>query len=192
MKYFGILFLLFAINIVAQNVNKGRISLSFNGEKIDLPISTVTMKKGKNIKISARAEINNEKIQKVIALDLTLTELSLDKIKPERVDDFKLEVRSKREIKSSKGIVMHSEKSFLISLAEKNWILEFSLSEGGEQLTWKNLRGITIRLNITNIVFIDNSVRISGEFAASLKSGFKYFSKKEIAKITNGKFEIII
>ena len=192
MKYFGIVLLLFVISTSAQNVKKGRISLTFNGEKIDLPISTVTMEKGKKILISTRAENNNEDIQQLVALNLTLDKLSLDNGDPLTADNFRLEIRTNKKVKYHNGTTSNSGKNFLISFSDKNMALQFSLFEGGEKLTWVNLRSIAMRLNITRIVFENNTFKISGEFYALLKSGFKSFSGEEIAKVNAGKFEIII
>ena len=191
MKQLLIICLLFAVNIAAQNINKGKISLTFNGEKVDLPISTVTMKKGKDIRISVRAENNTENIQQLIALDLTLAKLSLDDGDPLKIDNFRLEVRTNKKVKYHNGTTGNSGKKLLVSF-EKKQSLQFSLFEGGEIVSWENLRGIAIRLNITDIIFQNNSIKILGEFTAALKSGFKSFSGQEVAKIEDGKFVIVI
>jgi len=192
MKQLLIICLLFAVNAAAQNINKGKISLVFNGEKIALPISTVTIKKGKKILISTRAENNNEDIQQVVALDLTLDKLSLDNGDPLKADNFRLEIRTNKKVKYHNGTTNNSGKSFRISLSDKNRALQFSLFDDGEKVTWINLRSVAIRLNITRIVFENNTFRISGEFSALLKSGFKSFSGKKIVTVKDGKFEIII
>ncbi|NOX18713.1 MAG: hypothetical protein GXO87_10600 [Chlorobi bacterium] len=190
MKRLLIACLLFAVSATAQN-NKGRISLTFNGEKIDLPISTIMMQKNKLVRISVRAEKNDEEIQQLIALDLTLDKLSLENGDPMRSQGFKLKVSSRKNQKKG-GRNVSSDKSFLISLVDKDEALRFSLSEGGEKLTWTNLRSVKIKMNITKIVFQNSSIKISGEFSASLQSGFDSFKGKEVAKIENGRFEIVI
>lgn len=191
MKRLLIVCLLFAVSVAAQN-NKGNISLTFNGEQIDLPISTVTMEKGKDIRISARAENNTENIQQLISLDFTLDKLSLKNGDPAQAENFRLEVRTNKTKEKKNGTKINSGKRFLISFEKEHRALQFSLFDGGEKLTWENLRSVAIRLDITKIVFQNNSIKISGEFSAKLKSGFESFHAQEVAKIENGKFVIII
>jgi len=62
MKKLIILVLVTGSLIFAQENSKGRISLVFNGEKIDLPIRNVTVMKQNNILISIRAEYNDSTI----------------------------------------------------------------------------------------------------------------------------------
>lgn len=187
-----IFILLLATCLFAQENNKGSISLTFNGEEINLPIKTVLMEKEENIRISARAEINDEEIQQMITLDLTLASLSLENGEPLRGDNFKLDIKTNKLVKYKNGNSSNSKRELLILFSPDSPSLRFSFQEGGEKLTWENLRAISLRLIITDIIFENSYLKISGEFIASLKSGFKSFHMQEVAKIENGKFELIL
>ena len=70
MKKLLILTLLAASLFFAQENSKGRISFVFNGEKFDIPISTVTIMKQNNILVSARAEHNDSTIIQTVNLEM--------------------------------------------------------------------------------------------------------------------------
>ena len=60
----------------AQNYNQGTISLVFNDEKISLPISSVTIQKGKGILLRFEAEYNDSIVQQMVAIEIGLKKLS--------------------------------------------------------------------------------------------------------------------
>ncbi len=49
-----------------------------------------------------------------------------------------------------------------------------------------------IEMNINKIEFMDSTLRIVGEFEVVLRSQLDGFYGKEVAKIENGRFEIVI
>ncbi|MCF7859562.1 MAG: hypothetical protein K9N07_09630 [Candidatus Cloacimonetes bacterium] len=183
-----ILVLLTAVDFLAQDNNKGNISLTFNGEEINLPVTAVKMEKTGSILLSARAEKNDEDIQQIIALDITLAELDLENGEPLRSDNFRLEVKMRKLIEKGN---YHEGKDFLLSFVEGAQACRFSIYSGNERVDWQML-SMVLRMYITEINFIDNHLKITGEVSVTLRSALDSFYANEVAKIENGRFEIIL
>lgn len=180
--------ILLSFSLLAQENRKGNISLTFNGEKIDLPIKTVLMNKEEKIQVSVRAEKNNEEIQQIIALDITFDQLLTTEAQSE--DYFKLEVRTTKKVKLKKGI-NKSGKELFVALAKEKQVCRFELYHGFERVNWET-QSFQITMNITKINFINNHINIIGEFSVILRSGLDGFYTKEVVKIEDGRFEIIL
>lgn len=187
MKHLTIFILLFAAGLFAQD-NKGSIGLTFNGEEISLPVNVIKMEKTKNILISARAESNDENLQ-LIALDMTLTKLNIEEEDPLQIDNFRLEVKTRRPLEEESSYFKGKE--FLLSFAEGKEACRFSIYSGEERVNWET-RALAMRLNISSISYENERLKITGEVSVTLRSTLDGFYLNEVAKIENGKFTIII
>lgn len=78
MKNIFVAILLLSSVVLAQENYKGKISLIFNDEKIELPINVVTLRKENKVLISIRAERNSEEVQQLISLQWEFKKLSTD------------------------------------------------------------------------------------------------------------------
>ncbi|MBL1215277.1 MAG: hypothetical protein HND52_18065 [Ignavibacteriae bacterium] len=182
MKQLILVILILAISISAQENNKGRVSLTFGGEKIDLPINTVTLQKEKTILLTARAELNSENIQQLINIKLSLKDLSTNDRVIDNSNLFLFEFRTRRS-KQSLGNVL------LLSLDMNNDKSDVQYSERGIQ--WE-MASFHLDMDITEISFLENKLRIKGKFNIESWSKESEEPLKPVVQIKDGKFEIII
>ena len=75
MKKIIIAVILCSYSLFAQ-VDKGRVSLIFDDEKIDIPVTSISINKDENVRIGFRAEKNDSVHSKWISMELTLSKFS--------------------------------------------------------------------------------------------------------------------
>jgi len=178
----AIFILLLTFSLFAQEKDKGIISLTLNEEKIVLPINTVTMKKEDTILLTARAEQNNENIQQIINIEVSLKDLSMNKRSIDVSKSFIFEIRS-RTSEQEFGSVL------LLNLDRNTDRAEIQYSEKGHQ--WK-MASFHLKMDVTNISFLENKLQIKGEFNIESWSEESEEPLKPVVEIKDGKFEIII
>jgi hypothetical protein len=174
-----ILILLCSITYAQENY-KGKISLVFNKEKIELPINVVSLRKENKVLISIRAEKNNEKVQQLISLEWEFKKLSTNDKDLSMYDAFLLNVVNK-----SKG--------------EKDE-LRFRMNNNGEDSelfvqkgnrTWE-LNSLAMKFNIENVSFGNSSILIKGNLSFKARDGKSEDPLKPVSEIEDCKFEIVI
>ena len=100
MKTMFLVVILLAFAIFPRQSNKGSISLVYNGEKIDLPISTVSISKENGILLSISAQQNDASFQKIVELEIGLNKLSADP-DAETLDGTKIKIVTKNKLTDS-------------------------------------------------------------------------------------------
>ena len=182
MKKLAIVFLLALVTVFPQQ-DKGKISLTFNGEVIELPINTLTLRKEDKILISVRAEQNDSITQKMIALELGFNKLSAEDRKGLDPYETRLQI-STRDIKGSSG------KELLLSLhGEPEG--HFGIYSKGERVSW-DISILQVKFSIKKISCENDRIIIVGEFSGTFHSMLDRAVRKDIAEIKDGKFEIIL
>lgn len=182
-----VLFLAFASVLSAQENNKGNISLIFNEYKIDLPVTSIILRKENLIRLSIRGEQSIDDDQKIIALEFSLKDLKTD------TKEFVLEGTRINILIRRNGIDSHGEELLV-------WFPENDFSEGkahysvykkGQKLNW-DISSFNMKFNIDNISYFNGSLKINGSFSGKFRSDLTKDPFESTAEIKDGKFEIVI
>ncbi len=182
MKKLIILVFLTACILHAQDKNKGNISLNFNGEKMNLPINSVTIRKENHIIVSAKASYKDSVKYQDVEFTIGLKELSSED-NPELLDGTSFNI-------AVKNIDESSGKDLSINFSSNNKeAAYFRNYKHGEQITWE-VNSVSMRIKVSDIVFIAGNLIITGEFSGTFRSTLA--KDKEISEIKDGKFKIII
>jgi hypothetical protein len=158
---------------------KGKISLLFNGEKIELPITTVSLKKENKILISVRAESSGDGEQQLINLKWVSSKISTND-EDLSIDDFLLNVVNNKNGEKD-------ELRFQMSDDEKDGGL--FVRKGNR--TW-DLTALSMKFNIENVSYEKSSLVISGNLKFEARDAKGEEPAKAISKIEDCKFEIVI
>ena len=159
---------------------KGKISLIFNGEKIELPINVVTLKKENKILVSIRAQQINEKKQQLISLEWEFDKLTTNDEDLSIYDSFLLNVVNNSEDKKDE--------------------LRFRMNNNGEDgelfvqkgnRTW-NLTSFAMKFNIENVSFENSSINIKGNLSLKARDAKSEAPMDPVSEIEDCKFEIVI
>ena len=179
-KYLVITLVLLCSIAYAQENDKGKISLIFNGEKIELPINAVTLKKENKIFISIRAEQSNDKVQQLINLEWEMNKLSTNDEDLTMSDAFLLNVMN--NIEGEKD-----ELRFNMNNNEEDGVL---FVQRGDR-TW-NLTSMAMKFNIENVSFEDLSIIIEGNLSFKARDAKSEDPMKSVSEVEDCKFEIVI
>ena len=179
-KYLVITLVLLCSIAYAQENDKGKISLIFNGEKIELPINAVTLKKENKIFISIRAEQSNDKVQQLINLEWEMNKLSTNDEDLTMTDAFLLNVVN--NIEGGKD-----ELKFNMNNNEEDGVL---FVQRGDR-TW-NLTSMAMKFNIENVSFEDLSIIIEGNLSFKARDAKSEDPMKSVSEVEDCKFEIVI
>ena len=182
MKKLVIVFLLAFVTVFPQQ-NKGKISLTFNGEVIELPINTLTLRKEDKILISVRAEQNDSVTQKMIALELGFKKLTVDDKTGPDIYETRLQISSKKNLD-------YSGKEFILNFS-KGGEGRYGIYKKGERVSW-DITNIQMKFSMKEISYENDRLIIEGEFSGTFRSTLDGTLRKDIAEIKDGKFEIIL
>jgi hypothetical protein len=166
---------LLAIPLLAQN-NKGRISLTFNDEKFDIPITYERFDKEDKIRVAVRAENKDSLSTKWVSMEMAFDNFVKEKL--DHPSEFKLQIQSD----SSRGLI---SKRFVFNYGNKE--IQFDYFKNGERLTLKE-PFFQFHFDKFYAGFNGGSLIIEGTFWGSLDLD----SGKIKAEIKEGKFEIIL
>ena len=169
--------------------NKGRISFIFNGEKIDLPINTVTIMKQNNIIVSARAEHNDSTGQQMVSLELGFKKLSIEGGGINERFRIDITVRDNSKLSGKDLSVWYDNENWFNGDQQKRETAHYGIFNKGERVSWE-INSLSLRINATKITYDGNNLKIIGEFSGTFRSTLA--KDKEISEIKDGKFEIII
>lgn len=172
--------ILLTISVAAQENNKGKVSLIFNGEKIELPITMVSLKKENVIVLSMRAEKNSNDIQQLVSFQLGFKKLSSEDKYLEVYDDFLLNVINKKAGKNEE---------ILFKMIENATDGELTVKKGNQ--TW-NLASFGMKLNIEKVSFENSSIIIKGNLSFKARDAKSKTPLEPVSEIEDCKFEIII
>ncbi len=172
MKKIALLIMLTTSLLIAQNNNKGRISLLFDGEKIDLPLKYVTLHKDDNVKISARGESNIDDLVQQISLEFALTNLGSREVMAEYTG-IQINIKRGEYIRNSFSVRGNNA----------------DFSSARERFSYVN---VPTRFSIDQVRYEEGELKITGSFEGTYtidEGKTKSASKTEIKE---GRFEIII
>jgi len=179
-KYLAVILIVFCSITFAQESNKGKISFTFNDEKIELPINVVSLRKENKVLISIRAERNTETVQQLFSLEWEFKKLSTNPEDLSIYDAFLLNV-----VNNSEG--KREELRFRLNNDGKDG--ELFVQKGNR--IW-NLTSLEMKFNIENILFENSSIIIKGNLSFKARDKNSKTPLKPISEIEDCKFEIII
>lgn len=180
MKRIILILFITTLPLFAQN-NKGRISLIYNEERFDLPLTQVIVRKENTVLISIRAEKNDSLGQQSVSLEFPLESLTIE---PKVIsgDGIRLLISS-QDRKSSYG------KKFTFNLGPKDVAVE--IYYGNERLNWSS-PSFQFKFDKVKITNTSEGLKITGSFSGKYNSGVNETQIKTVAEIKEGKFEIIL
>lgn len=176
----AIIIILFSSVTFAQENNKGQISLMFNGEKIELPINVVSLRKENKVLISIRAERNNENVQQLFSLEWEFKKLSTDDKDLSMYDAFLLNVVNNKQDKRDELLCRFTDDAKGGGIIVKK----------GTQ-TW-SLANIAMKFNIESVSFENSSIKIKGNLSFQTRDTKSETPLEPISEIKDCKFEIVI
>ncbi len=176
----GLVLLGFCFSMFAQENYKGKVSFTFNEEKIELPINVVSLRKENKVLITIRAEQNDEKGQQLFSLEWEFKKLSNDDKDLSMFDAFLLNVVN------NKG----DEKDELLCRFTNN-------AKDGGTVVKKGIRTLYIlsfgmKFNIESVSFENSSINIKGNLGFQARDSKSETPMEPISEIKDCKFEIII
>lgn len=177
---FVLVLLGFCFSLSAQENYKGKVSFTFNEEKIELPINLVSLRKENKVLISIRAERNNENVQQLFSLEWEFKKLSTDDKDLSVYDAFLLNV-------VNNGVGKKDELLFRLTKDPKDG--GFVVKKGNR--TW-NLTSLAMKFNIENVSFENSSIKINGNLSFQARDKDSNTPLEAISEIKDCKFEIII
>ncbi len=176
-------------SLFAQIKNNGRISFLFNGQKIDLPISTVTITKQNDIILSLRCEYNGPQVQQMIGFDIALKELSANS-EALLTDGTRININTRDKINlSGQDLTVWFSMDKSENREMGNETANYNVFSKGQKANWQ-ITSKSFKLTITKISYDKNKLKISGEFNGSFSSTIAL--KGKVAVIEGGLFEINI
>jgi hypothetical protein len=182
--------LLFGLTtIFAQSENNGEISFLFNGKKIDLPISSVTLTKHNDIVLSLRCEYDGPKNQQMIGFDIALKELSTNSSALLN-EGTRININTRDKINSSGQdltVWFGMDKNDARNVEGET--ANYSVFGKGQKANWQ-ITSKTFKLTITKVNYDNKKLNITGIFSGSFSSTIA--PKGKVAEIKDGIFKIII
>lgn len=181
MKKLFLILLLGYFPIQAQ-IEKGKLSLIFNGEHFNIPINMIDIRKENNLLISVRAEKNDSAMHQMISLEFQLGKLAADnKINSLDVEGFRIQIMSTN----------HEEKSgknFHLNILDGG---SFEYFNRGERMTWE-FKNVQMKMNIDDVKYTGERLIITGKFEGEFRSSVTSDINKNSAEIKEGLFEIVM
>ncbi len=182
-KILLIALLILTANISAQENYSGRISLTFNDEKIDLPINSVMLRKEDKINISIQAERNEDTISQRIGFELVLKNLEINKTQQPSAFRINVNTRTKKDSQFEE---------FRFDYLPDQQVAYYGFGNDIEKATW-NINSLEFKIGIEEITYSNKSFIINGIFNGIFRSlNRKGEPRKDVVEIKNGKFEIVI
>jgi hypothetical protein len=177
----NILFILLIAFIPSfAQTNKGNISLVYNDEIFDLPITQILVRKENNILVSIRAEKNDSSGARAISLEFPLESLSGN---PKMtMDEFRLSISS-QDRKDPYG------KKFTFNYGPKDAVVEMYYRN--ERMNWSS-PSFQFKFDKVEIAHSDSGLIITGSFSGKYNSAQKDNPMKTVAEIKAGRFEIVL
>ncbi len=161
--------------------NKGKISLVYNEEKFDLPITQIIIRKENSVMVSVRAEKNDSLGQRSISLEFPLASMAKD-AKVTSNDELRLLI-------TNQGRKDPYGKRFTFNYGPKNVVVE--MYYGNERLNWSS-PSFQFKLSSVEITHSSEGVKMTGSFSGKYNSAQQENPLKTAAEIKDGKFEIIL
>jgi len=180
-----IIFLFFVSIIPAQENNKGKISLILNNKKIDLPITSILLRKENSSILSIRSEQNNEENQNLIALEFTFKDQILNGEKDPHGIDINIVTKRKFEAGGEELSVRYPANE------KENGYAHYVVYSKGEKMNW-DINSFNMKFDIGDISYKDGALKINGTFSGAFRSSLSKSANDNLVEIKYGMFEIII
>ncbi len=188
MKKLLIITFICAAALFAQENNKGRIIFIFNGEKIDLPITSVSIIKQEHIVVNARAEYNADKVAQMVALEIGFKKLAPGDSAAFPLIRINISLRDNSK-QTGNDLSIQYDRNGVSGGNGENETAHYGVFNKGERVSW-DINKLSLRFNITSVSYTDRQLKISGTFSGTFSSLIA--PKGQIVDIKDGEFDIII
>lgn len=190
MKSASILFLLFLVPFLfGQENSKGTISLTFNDEKIILQINKASIQKDEGIILRFEANNDDAEIQQRIAIQIGLKKLSAGK-DAETLEGTRLDIYSRNnKTYTGRELSIWLDDRETVNKVSKSEGIHYSIFNKGERVSWE-INAVSLKINITEVKYIDAELQISGELEGNFKSTLA--PEGQVAEIKECRFNIKI
>jgi len=177
---FVLVLLGFCFSLSAQENYKGKVSFTFNEEKIELPINLVSLRKENKVLITIRAEQNNEEAQQLFSLEWEFEKLSNNDKDLSMYDAFLLNVVN------NKG----DDKDELLCRFTNNAKDGGIVVKKGKRTL--NILSFRMKFNIESVSFENSSINIRGNLGFKARDSKSETPLEPVSEIKDCKFEIVI
>lgn len=181
MKKLIIVLLIFVSQLSAQS-SKGRITLSYNDEKFDLPITQAYIRKENDVLVSARAEQNDSLGIKMVSLEFSIKSLIEN---AQLSNEHALRIFISNEVRNNRSV----NKRFIFNYGPKDVNVEIYYGE--EKLNWSS-PGLKFKFSDVSTLLTKDGLLIKGSFSGKYTSKNLDSTLKTMAEIKDGYFEIIL
>lgn len=181
MKKFIIISLIIVSQLSAQS-NKGKITLTYNDEKFDLPITQSYIRKENDVLISTRAEQNDSLGIKMVSLEFSIKSLIE---RAQLSDEHALRIFISNEVRNNRS----GNKRFVFNYGPKDVNVEIYYGE--EKLNWSS-PGLQFKFSDVSTSLTKEGLILKGSFSGKYTSKNLDSTFKTIAEIKDGYFEIIL
>jgi hypothetical protein len=167
--------------IFPQEGYKGKISLILDGEIIEAPITSIILRKEDDLILTARAELNETNLQKLISIEIIFKGDTLS----DKQKELRINVKTANKFESS-----GRELSFHYPPDDAtDSFIRYSSYNKQEHLSWR-INSIGLQFVNTNPVFENGTIKINGYFFGTITPSSP--DDKKTIEIKDGKFEISI
>jgi hypothetical protein len=147
MKNFLLIFFTMVAILFAQD-NKGRVTLTLDGEKYDIPVNSVSLRKENNIIIDVHAEESDSVHSKMVSMELIYKNLTADEKTGFDLFSSRLQVR-KFDRRDESG---------------SDLVLDFSPKGEGFSATYSKSQKLISNFNYLNMRVNDQKITYDGKF----------------------------
>lgn len=173
---------LLSITISGQKTDKGFVKFIFNGELVTMQLTSVHMLKENNIILNMRADYTDSTVNRTFDMQLVLNSLSVNEKK-----DFDCDIYQSRIQYYTRNIQANSGNELMLNFPGNEG--RFGKFGKGERITWE-ITSLQMKIEDAAITYDKDKLSIAARFALTLRCTIDGVTKKEIAELKEGSFEI--
>ena len=170
-------------------ITKGNIHFTFNGEKYELPISQVTLRKENHIILSLRAEHNDSTSRQMIAIEIGLTQLSMDSLSINR--GVKIEVSTRDNLTSTGHDLYLNMTEGMEFAKEKGDFTHYGYYNKGERVSW-DLTSVAMGFTKCGLNYDGKNLKICAGFDIDFKTTLNGVKEKVVGDLKDCFLEVIL
>jgi hypothetical protein len=173
----------------SQTNTKGRIHFTFEGEKYDLPISQVTLRKENNMYLSLVAEHNDSLSTQRIAIEIGFTQLSMDSISISK--GVKIEINTRDNIEMTGHDLFLYMNDGMEFEKNKGDITHYAYFTKGERVSWE-LTSVGMGFTKCGLTYDGKELKVCGGFNIDFRTTLNGVKDKVVAQLKDCFFDIVL
>jgi hypothetical protein len=185
-----IMFLLFVSSFCyGQSDAKGRIHFTFMGEKYDLPISQVTLRKENNIFLSLIAEHNDSLVSQRISIEIGFTQLSMDSLSMWKGAKIEISTRNNVEI-TGHDLYLNMTDGGQFEKSKGDYT-HYGYFNKGERVSWE-LTSVAMGFTKCGLDYDGKALKFCAGFDVDFKTTLNGVKDKVVAQLKDCFFNITL